>query len=212
MKNILIISSSPSQQQSLSAQLLDYFTTQYQQSLDDVNIVKRNLGQSLVPHLNMDTIGAFYTPSNQLNEIQKQSLEISDQLIAELQMADLIVIGSPMHNFSITSHLKTYFDQVARVGVTFQYTENGPVGLLKNKKVLVVTSRGGNYSNPIYAVMDHQEPYIRTFLGFIGLDKIDFIHLQGISSGETTTLIESAKKEISDYNSALLSSPEAVVA
>ena len=212
MKNILIISSSPSQQQSLSAQLLDYFTTQYQQSLDDVNIVKRNLGQSLVPHLNMDTIGAFYTPSHQLNEIQKQSLEISDQLIAELQMADLIVIGSPMHNFSITSHLKTYFDQVARVGVTFQYTENGPVGLLKNKKVLVVTSRGGNYSNPIYAVMDHQEPYIRTFLGFIGLDKIDFIHLQGISSGETTTLIESAKKEISDYNSALLSSPEAVVA
>jgi len=212
MKNVLIISSSPAQEQSLSGQLLDFFAQQYQEFQEEVNIVTRNLGQSLVPHLSMETIGAFYTPADQLSAAQKQSLAVSDELIAELQAADLIVIGSPMHNFSITSHLKTYFDQVARVGVTFQYTENGLEGLLKGKKVLVVTSRGGNYSIPAYAVMDHQEPYIRTFLGFVGLDKVDFIHLQGVSGGDTQPLIAAAEKEISEFIAALTPSSETVLA
>jgi len=213
MKNVLIISSSPAQEQSLSGQLLDFFAKQYQESFtEELNIVKRNLGQSLVPHLSMETIGAFYTPADQLSEAQKQSLAVSDELIAELKTADLIVIGSPMHNFSITSHLKTYFDQVARVGVTFQYTENGPDGLLKGKKVLVITSRGGNYSNPAYAAMDHQEPYIRTFLGFVGLSDVDFIHLQGVSSGDTQPIINAVEKEIGEYITRLVPHAETAMA
>jgi len=209
MKNLLVISSSPAKDQSLSRQLLDYFAGQFQTKQQDMNITFRDLGQTIVPHLNMDTIGAFYTPEDQRNEAQQQSLKVSDELVAELQNADMIVIGSPMHNFSISSHLKTYFDQVARVGVTFQYTENGPQGLLNNKKVLVITSRGGNYSNPAYAAMDHQEPYIRTFLGFVGMNDVSFIHLQGVSSGNTEPLITQSKQEIEQFISALVNETEA---
>lgn len=199
MKNLLVIGSSPAKEQSLSSQLLDYFSGQFKQKIPRGEVKSRDLGQDIVPHLSQETIGAFYTPDDQLTEAQKNNVAISDALIEELNQADMIVIGSPMHNFSISSHLKTYFDQIARVGKTFQYTENGPQGLLTHKKVLVITARGGNYSNPAYAVMDHQEPYIRTFLGFIGLNDVDFVHLQGVSSGNVEPLIEQAKNEIDQY-------------
>jgi len=211
MKNLLVISSSPAKDQSLSRQLLDFFAGAYQQQQEDVSVTFRDLGQSLVPHLSQETIGAFYTPADQLSEAQEQSLQVSDELIAELQQADMIVIGSPMHNFSITSHLKTYFDQIARVGVTFQYTENGPQGLLKDKKVLVITSRGGDYSNPAYAAMDHQEPYIRTFLGFVGMDVVNFVHLQGVSSGDTQPLVKKAELEISEWIKSIVFQAEDVL-
>jgi FMN-dependent NADH-azoreductase len=83
--------------------------------------------------------------------------------------------------------------------MTFQYTENGPQGLLNDKQVLVITSRGGDYSNPAYSAMDHQEPYIRTFLGFVGMDRVNFIHLQGVSRGDTQPLVKKAEMEISEY-------------
>ena len=98
--------------------------------------------------------------------------------------ADVIVIGSPMHNFGITSSLKTYLDHVARAGRTFRYTENGPKGLLNGKKVFVLTARGGDYSQLPMSTLDHQEPYLRTILGFVGLDDVDFIHCQGVAMGE----------------------------
>ena len=212
MKNLLVINSSPDKEESLSHQLLNYFSEQYQLKHEDIKITYRDLGQNIVPHLSMDTIGAFYTPEEQRNEIQQKSVKISDELIFELQTADFIVIGSPMHNFSITSHLKSYFDQVARPGVTFQYTENGPQGLLIGKKVLVITSRGGNYSNPAYATIDHQAPYIQTFLSFIGIDDVSFVHLQGVSSGKTQPLMAQARTEIDQFIDALTFKQKAVLA
>ena len=205
MKNLLVISSSPAEKQSLSRQLLDSFSQQYQDQVAAVNITFRDVGRSPVPLLDMATIAAFYTPTEQLNAAQQQSLQLSNELISELKQADIVTIGSPMHNFSISAHLKTYFDQIARVGVTFEYTENGPRGLLDNKKVLVITSRGGNYSNPATAALDHQEPYIRTLLKFIGISEVDFVHLQGVSSGNTQPLIEEAKVEIKHYINSLTS-------
>ena len=105
--------------------------------------------------------------------------------MGELETADVIVIGAPMHNFSLPSGLKAWIDHVARVGKTFRYTDEGPEGLLKSKKVFVLTARGGNYSenSPVHA-MDHQAPYLRTILGFMGLDDVTFIHAQGVAQGE----------------------------
>jgi len=93
----------------------------------------------------------------------------------------VIVIASPMYNFSISSNLKAWIDHIVRAGRTFRYTEEGrPEGLLKNKKVVVVTGRGGVYSQGPLAAFDFQEPYLRTILGFVGLTNISFIHVEGL--------------------------------
>ena len=93
---------------------------------------------------------------------------MSDALIAELKAADLVVIGAPMYNFGMSSTLKAWFDHVLRAGVTFRYSDDGPEGLLKGKKAIVIESRAGLYSEGPAAAMDGQEPHLRTLLGFIG--------------------------------------------
>jgi FMN-dependent NADH-azoreductase len=184
MKNLLAISSSPGLSHSNSRNLVHTFSDQFKQQLNGAQVSTRDLGQQPIPHLDEATIAAFYTPVDQLSEDQKNILALSDQLIKELEAADVVVIGAPMHNFSIPSGLKSYIDHVARVGRTFNYTENGPKGLLQGKKVFVLTTRGGNYSQMPMTALDHQEPYLRIVLGFIGLDDVEFIHSQGMSMGE----------------------------
>jgi FMN-dependent NADH-azoreductase len=184
MKKLLAISSSPGLTHSYSRNLVHTFADHFKQKVTDAEVVVRDLGEQPTPHLTEATIGAFYTPVDQLSHEQKEILALSDDLINELESSDVIVIGAPMHNFSIPSGLKAYIDHVARVGRTFQYTENGPQGLLQGKKVYILTTRGGNYSQMPMAALDHQEPYLRTVLGFIGLDDVEFIHSQGMAMGE----------------------------
>ena len=104
--------------------------------------------------------------------------------MAELQSADIVVIGAPMYNFSVSSTLKAWIDHVARAGVTFKYGANGPEGLLKNKKLYVFTSRGGVYSQGPAKSMDFHETYLRAVLGFLGITDISFIHAEGLAMGE----------------------------
>jgi FMN-dependent NADH-azoreductase len=119
-----------------------------------------------------------------LNGRQKQAVALSDELIAELEVADTIVLAVPMYNFSIPSTLKAWIDHVARRGRTFRYTEKGPEGLLKNKKVFVLVARGGVYSKGTpYAAFDFQEPYLRTVLGFLGMTDVTFVHFEGLAMG-----------------------------
>jgi len=184
MKKLLAISSSPGLTHSYSRNLVQTFADNFKQKVADAEIIIRDLGEQPTPHLNEATIGAFYTPVDQLSHEQKEILALSDDLIDELESSDVIVIGAPMHNFSIPSGLKAYIDHVARVGRTFHYTDSGPKGLLQGKKVFVLTTRGGNYSQMPMAALDHQEPYLRTVLGFIGLDEVEFIHSQGMAMGE----------------------------
>lgn len=184
MKTLLAISSSPGLSQSHSRNLVQTFVDAFKKNVPKSAVMVRDLGEQPPPHLDEATIGAFYTPADLLNGEQKNTLALSDKLIEELEAADVIVIGAPMHNFSIPSGLKTYIDHVARVGRTFQYTENGPRGLLQGKKVFVLTTRGGDYSQAPLAAFDHQEPYLRTVLGFIGLDDIEFVSCQGMAMGE----------------------------
>jgi FMN-dependent NADH-azoreductase len=104
----------------------------------------------------------------------------SEQLTGELLAADVLVLAAPMYNFAIPSTLKAWLDHVLRAGVTFRYTANGPEGLLSGKRAIVLTARGGIYTG---SALDHQEPYLRQALGFIGIDQVDFIHAEGLNMG-----------------------------
>lgn len=115
---------------------------------------------------------------------KKSALALSHELISELKMADVIVIGSAMHNHSITSGLKAYFDQVVRAGLTFHYSSNGPEGLLKDKEAYVITTAGGDYSQEFMQKQDFQTPYLRHILAFIGITDIEFIPAQGLAMDE----------------------------
>jgi FMN-dependent NADH-azoreductase len=149
-----------------------------------------------VPHLTEQMMGAFFTPAEQRNAEQAHIVKVSDTLVDELFAADVIVIGAPMYNFSVPSSLKAWIDHVARAGRTFQYTANGPEGLLKGKKVYVFTASGGVYSEGGAVAFDHLTTFLRSVLGFIGLTDVQFIRAEGVAMGEQAvadTLAKSRK-------------------
>ena len=187
MSKLLVINSSPMTDSSNTRELVDVFVEAWKNKHgeSDVSIVQRDIGRNPPPHLDEVTIGSFYTPEDARNEAQRRAVSLSDQLVDELEEADAVVIGSPMHNFSITSSLKTYVDHVARVGRTFQYTENGPVGLLKGKQAYILNARGGRYADGSpAAAMNHQDTYLKTVLGFIGIEDVETISAEGVSGGD----------------------------
>ena len=202
MTNILTLNGSPKIEGSVSRNLVQRFVDNWS-AQDTVRIVARDVGTTPPPHLDEATIGAIYTPEDARSEDQQARIAFSDELVGELEAADVIVIGAPMHNFGLPSGLKAWIDHVARVGRTFRYTENDPEGLLTGKKVYVLTARGGDYSesSPAHA-MDHQAPYLRTVLGFLGLDDVTFIHAHGVAVGEDG--IRAAEGEIDNAVSTAL--------
>jgi len=141
-------------------------------------------------------VGAFYTPAEQQSAAQKQILEISDQLIAELLAADTWVFGVPMYNFSVPAVFKAYVDQIVRVGKTFSYATGKPEGLFRNKKLYVVTASGADYSSGPYSEMDFVEPYIRAIFGFLGITDITFIKANGTDEATVKRTSEEARHEI----------------
>ena len=176
--NVLNIRSSANGAGSVSNRLADAFLAK----LDGARITVRDVGAEPLPHLVAGTVAAIRGTPSTPAELEARAL--SDALIAELQAADLIVIGSPMYNFGMSSTLRTWFDHVLRAGVTFRYTEAGPEGLLKGKKVIVIQSRAGFYSEGPAAAMDNQEPHLRTLLGFMGLDEdVTFVRAEKLAFG-----------------------------
>jgi FMN-dependent NADH-azoreductase len=142
-------------------------------------IIERDLAVTTLPLVTDEWVAASRSNPSQLTSAQRQTLAISDSLVDELLNADVIVIGAPMYNFSISSTLKAWIDQVVRVGKTVAYGPEGPKGLLLGKKVAVLTSRGGAYGRGThYEKFDFQEPYLRHILGFIGLTDVTFIHAE----------------------------------
>jgi FMN-dependent NADH-azoreductase len=139
----------------------------------------RDLGANPTPVLDGVALGALFTPADQRSAEQAARVAVDDALIAEAQAADVIVIGAPMYNFSMPIQLKAWFDAIARAGVTFRYTETGPEGLLKNKKVYVATARGGIYP----ADADPQVPQIRMLLNFLGMTDNQFVYSAGLAMG-----------------------------
>lgn len=184
MTTILHLNSSIRNSGSISRQLTSEFLAKWKLAQPGDVIVERDLAANPVPHLTEQMMGAFFTPEAKRSTEQAETVKLSDQLVEELLSADVVVIGAPMYNFSISSTLKAWIDHVARAGLTFKYTETGPVGLVLGKKVVVFTSRGGVYSHGAAKAMDFHETYLRAVLGFIGLSDIDFIHTEGMAMGE----------------------------
>lgn len=162
-------------------QLADKFVDEWLVRHPDDKVVRRNLTAQPVPHLSEQTINAFFTAAEQRSAEQRDAVRLSDELITELFAADIFVIGVPMYNFGIPSTLKAYFDHIARAGITFRYTDNGPEGLVKNKKVYIVAARGGKYSG---TPADTQTAYLRDFLRFIGIEDISFVYAEGLNLGD----------------------------
>ena len=180
MTTILQINSSARSQGAQSTLLANELTAKLQQSNPGAQVVVRNLHEDALPHLDDAILGAFFTPAEQRTAEQQAIAARSEALIAELQAADIVVIGAPLYNFGISSQLKTYFDFIARAGITFRYTANGPEGLVTGKKVYVVTARGGKYHG---TPQDSQTPYLQSFLGFLGMTDVSFIHAEGLAMG-----------------------------
>ncbi len=196
MTNLLSITSSPNPE-GVSTGLVNSFVEGWAAARPDTEVVRRDVGLSPLPHLDGATIASIFTPPDQRDGDARERIALSDALVDELEAADIIVIGAPMHNFSVASGLKTWIDHVTRVGRTFAYTENGPQGLLagKGKKVFVLAARGGDYSeNSPARGMDFVTPYLTTILGFMGLDDVTFINADGVAMG--TDGVEQAHREV----------------
>jgi len=148
-------------------------------------VIERDLSTGLVPHITDEWVGAMYTPADKRSSAHHTELGLSDKLIRELKEADVILIGSPMYNFMISAPLKAWIDMVVRTGETVDFSQRPPVGLLRGKKVIVVTSRGGSYApGTPTASFDFQEPYLRHILNLMGLHDVTFIHVDRQSYGD----------------------------
>ncbi len=164
-----------------SSQLAAKFISNWQQKNPNGTVVVRDLATDVPPYLDAAVVGAFFTPADGRNDEQKAVVAYSDALIEEISNADEVLIGMPMYNFTVPAQMKSYLDQLCRAGVTFKYTETGPVGLLANKPVTIITARGGNYKG---TALDTQTPFIKTILGFIGLTDVRMIHAEGLNMGD----------------------------
>ncbi|RQS67007.1 FMN-dependent NADH-azoreductase [Burkholderia sp. Bp8963] len=183
MMTILHINSSIRNAGSVSRQLSSEFMSKWKVANPGDVVIERDLASNPVPHLTEQMMGAFFTPADQRSAEQARTIELADGLAEELLRADVIVLGAPMYNFSISSALKAWIDHVTRAGLTFNYTETGPVGLVTGKKVYLFTASGGVYSEGSAQAMNFQETYLRAVLGFIGLTDITVVRAEGLAMG-----------------------------
>jgi FMN-dependent NADH-azoreductase len=203
MKTLLQVISGIGSSSGHSAQLAEQYSQEWLSLNPGGRIVRRDFSVEWVPHLTAERFQAFATSPALRTPAQRELAEYSDSLIEEINSAEIVVFAVPMHNFSVPSTLRAYFDHIARAGVTFRYTADGPEGLVKGKKAYVFITRGGVYPEPA----DTQTPYIRQFLGFIGITDVRFVHAEGMGLGESAReqSLANARQEIA----ALLAMPEA---
>ena len=179
MKKILIVDSSPmaenSQTRKITRKLEDRLRTKYPHA----EFSHRDLAQTEIPHLNAAAITAFM--SGEKDPGLKKAAALSDELIEELLASDLVVIASPMWNFGVPSSLKVWVDHIVRAGKTFLFTDKGLLGLASGKKTILITSAGGVYSEGPMKSSDFMEPYLKRILGFIGIEDIQSVRVEGVA-------------------------------
>ncbi len=180
MPTLLHVDSSPLYGRSVSRQLTSAFVAEWKASHPDGRVIHRDLNATAIAPINAEVIGAVYTPEEARTPQQKELLALSDMLIAELEQADEYVFGVPMHNFSVSSALKLWIDQVSRAGKTFSYADGVPKGLLSGKKATFIVATGGNYeAQAPMAAYNFVEPYLRSFFGFLGVTDVTFLTAGG---------------------------------
>ena len=193
MKQLLFVKSSVFGDGGQSSKLADHFIQRWKASHPDSQVVVRDLVDRPIAHFDLNTISALSTDAAERSPDQQEIAALSDTLIGEVQRADAIVIAAPMYNFAVPSQLKAWFDQIARNGVTFRYTENGPEGLLDDKPVYILATRGGQYHE---AGLDYQVPWLKLILGFVGLHNVEVILAEGLNMGEAEQSIQAAQSAI----------------
>lgn len=161
-----------------SAQLAKSFVDNWLAEHSDGVVIERDLASDPVPHLDAFRVTALNSPAEERDADQEAVVALADALLAEVKSADTVVIGLPMYNFNIPSQLKSWFDHLARAGVTFHYTEQGPVGLIEDKPVYLVATRGGLYAEQ---GQDFQVDFVKQFLGFIGLKDTRLVLAEGLA-------------------------------
>jgi FMN-dependent NADH-azoreductase len=193
MTTLLQINASINNGNGESSRLAKQFVAAFHKRHPKATIVMRDVAAAEpVPHLTAERFGAFITKPENRSAAQQAVVTYSDTLINELRQADVIVLGLPMYNFGVPSQLKAYFDHIARIGETFEYTEKGPVGKLTGKKVYVFAARGGVYEG---TPMDTQTSYVRDFLRFLGISDVEFIYAEGLNMGPQSKQTALAKAE-----------------
>jgi FMN-dependent NADH-azoreductase len=180
MQTLLQIKTSLFSDNGQSSRLANRFVAAWRAAHPGRRVMVRDLALDPVPHLDAQRFAAFLSTPEDRTDVHAEVLRYSDALIDELKEADVLVIGAPMYNFGIPSTLKAYFDHIARAGVTFRYTERGPVGLLTGKKAYVFAARGGRYAG---TTLDTQAPYLRNVLTFLGMSEVEFIFAEGLAMG-----------------------------
>ncbi|TAH41743.1 MAG: FMN-dependent NADH-azoreductase [Betaproteobacteria bacterium] len=178
--NILQINSSARREGANSTRVANDIAARVLAASAGAALSVRDLAADPVPVLDEAALGALFTPADQRTPDQAARVALYDALIAEVQAADVLVLGVPMYNFTVTAQFKNWIDAIARAGVTFRYTENGPEGLLKGKKVYVALARGGLYRG---SELDTQVPYLKAVLGFLGMTDVHFIYAEGLNMG-----------------------------
>ena len=188
---ILKINSSIQTEKSVGRKLVDQLVSKLTDT--ENNIIERDLAKG-IPLLTQDMVNAFYTPEDKHTDDQKEQVVTSNLLIKEIEDSEIIVMGIPIYNFSVPASVKAYFDLIARVGITFKYTDKGPVGLFENKKVYVVITSGGT---GFMSDADFASGYIKHFLGFIGITDVNFILADQLMMNSEVQ-IENAEKQIAE--------------
>ncbi len=178
--NILQVNGSARREGANSTRVANLVTERLLARNPGAQLVLRDLAVTPQPVLDEAALGALFTPADKRTPEQAARAALDEALIAEVQAADVIVLGVPMYNFAITAQLKNWIDAIAKAGVTFRYTENGPEGLVKGKKVYVALARGGRYRG---TELDSQVPYLKTVLGFLGMTDVTFIYAEGLNMG-----------------------------
>jgi len=189
---ILQINTSARSNGSESTRLADLIVEGFAAKNPAAVVMRHDLASKPLLLLDESTLNALNTPAEQRTPEQAARVAVDNALIAELQAADMVVIGAPMYNFSVTVQLKSWFDAIARAQVTFRYTESGPEGLLTGKKVYVALTRGGLHQN---APTDTQVPYLKTMLGFLGMTDVQFVYAEGLGLGPEAVLKARASAE-----------------
>lgn len=194
---ILQINSSARREASHSTRLANRIVARLREADPSATLTVRDLNNTPHPILDEAALGALFTPAGQRTPEQAARVALDDAVIAEIQAADTVVLGVPMYNFGVPAALKNWIDAISRAGVTFRYTEKGPEGLLKGKKVYVALTRGGKYRN---TPVDTQVPYLKTVLTFLGLSDVRFVYAEGLSMGADAeqSAIASAYEQIEE--------------
>ncbi|MBY2916012.1 FMN-dependent NADH-azoreductase [Rhizobium leguminosarum] len=199
MSSILLLTSSP-RAESLSTPIAVDLAEKLKNQNPGSVVVRRDLAATPLPHIDDLFTSAIRKPAEARTAEEAVAVKTSDELVNELLAADTIVISTGLINFNIYSSLKTWIDNVARAGLTFKYTESGPVGLATGKKVYVVLASGGVYSQGPAAALNHAVPYLKSVLGFLGISDIETIYVEGLAFGPEAAekAIDAAKSRVQE--------------